>query len=66
MAMHCIHGGECSGCMACQCEVVKYCPECGAEDPEYFYTSHGETIGCDECISRVDWNDWEEDKIEVI
>ena len=65
MALPCIHGGgECSGCMACQVDEVKYCPECGAEDPEWFYIGSSGTIGCEKCISQVDWQDWEENGYE--
>lgn len=52
--------------MRCQKEEVKYCPECGAEDPEWFYTGSSGTIGCEKCISQVDWQDWEEKAGETI
>ena len=37
-----------------------YCPVCGAEDPEEFYTdSFGiEVIGCECCMKRVNAYDW--------
>lgn len=61
MAMQCKHGGECAGCMACQAEEEKYCPICGAKDPEWFYEDKsGEPVGCEMCVSRTDWAEWSE------
>ena len=31
-----------------------YCPCCGEENPEYFYTDCGDVVGCSECIN---WED---------
>lgn len=31
-----------------------YCPLCNAENPEYFFVSGGEVIGCTECVDKVD------------
>lgn len=51
MAMICIHGGECTGCMECQEEKEYYCPVCGEEVTERIYTStDGEIVGCENCI----------------
>lgn len=30
-----------------------YCPECDAEDPEYFYRADGDIIGCSECVKMA-------------
>ncbi len=37
-----------------------YCPVCGAEDPEEFYTDETKTdvIGCECCMRRVNAYDW--------
>lgn len=41
-----------------QDEEVKYCPICGAEDPDCFYREKGgELAGCCECLQKVDWDD---------
>lgn len=52
MAMICIRGGECTGCMACQEDEEYYCPVCGEEVSETVYVSNdGEIVGCENCIS---------------
>lgn len=37
-----------------------YCPICGAENPDRFYTQGGDVIGCDECVNAEDPCDWVE------
>lgn len=37
-----------------------YCPVCGEENPEYFYTADGEVIGCSECVRLEDPWEWTE------
>ncbi len=33
---------------------IKYCPVCGACEPDYFYMNDdGECVGCDECVHIV-------------
>ncbi len=55
MAMICIHGGECTGCMSCQEEEKHYCPICGEEVCESVYVSNdNEIVGCENCISERD------------
>lgn len=41
-----------------------YCPVCGEENPEYFYTEKGgiDVLGCSCCIVRWDPWDWMEDE----
>ena len=36
------------------------CPVCGSVKCDYFYKKHGEIIGCDDCISRVEVYETEE------
>ena len=55
MALHCIHGGECDGCMQCQSEPMLYtCPICGAEldggDEVYISPEDKTVFGCWQCI----------------
>ena len=55
MAMHCIHGGECDGCMACQPDPEPiYCDICGKEVETLYKDKDGEIVGCDNCIKQVD------------
>lgn len=53
MAMICIHGGECTGCMACQEEEKEYyCPICGEKVFETVYVSNdGDVVGCENCVT---------------
>lgn len=41
-----------------------YCPVCGAEDPDEFFTDETKTdvIGCDCCMKRVDAHEWYYDR----
>ena len=41
-----------------------YCPVCGAEDPEDFYTdvTGVDVIGCDCCMKRHDAHEWYYDR----
>ena len=53
MALHCISGGECTGCMACRDEtkVMYRCDLCGEEIYEgYMYYEAGEEIYCEDCV----------------
>ena len=51
MAMTCIHGGECDGCMACQEPQEYFCPICGEEVTETIYVStEGDILGCENCV----------------
>lgn len=59
MAMHCIHGGECNGCMSCEPkpQIVGYCAYCkeavyGWED---HYEMEGDVLLHDDCL--VSWAD---------
>jgi predicted amidophosphoribosyltransferase len=56
MAMICIHGGECDGCMACQDDQEEYyCPVCGEKTTEDVYVSiDGDILGCENCVTRKD------------
>ena len=57
MAMTCVHGGECTGCMSCQVsEEIGYCAECGEpiEYGEDHYDIEGEKIH-EDCLR--DWAD---------
>ncbi len=52
MAMICIHGGECTGCMGCQEEKEYYCPICGEQVFETLYVSNdGDIVGCENCVT---------------
>ena len=42
----------------CQGDERKICPHCGYRNPEKFYTTDGECIGCSGCISQVEWEDY--------
>lgn len=55
VAMICVYGGECNGCMRCQQDPEPiYCEICG-EEVEYLYkNADGEVVGCDNCIKQVD------------
>ena len=35
-----------------------YCPVCNEENPEYFFVSDGDVIGCSQCVERIDPWDW--------
>lgn len=38
--------------------MVRYCPVCGAKNPEKIYVAPGEgPVGCDECLCA--WDAWE-------
>ena len=56
MAMICIHGGECTGCMSCQKEPepIGRCVQCGADiyPSDDHYNIEGELV-CDDCLT--DW-----------
>lgn len=48
----CIHGGPCTGCMACQGaeEEIFVCADCGDEiDPDEVYEVDGEYL-CETCV----------------
>lgn len=34
------------------------CPECGAECEDIFYSKHGDIIGCECCVKKVDAWEW--------
>lgn len=57
MAMHCIHGGECTGCNRCEPkpQIVGYCAHC--KEAIYAWEDHynieGDTLLHDDCL--VDW-----------
>lgn len=38
----------------------KYCPVCGSENPEEFYSSlqSDECIGCSECVDVLEWEEY--------
>ena len=58
MAMICIHGGECTGCMECQKEDEYYCPVCGEQVYETLYISNdGDIVGCENCITTKEPNE---------
>ncbi|MDL2220055.1 hypothetical protein LJC55_00075 [Eubacteriales bacterium OttesenSCG-928-N14] len=53
MALLCMYGGECLGCMRCQGEIHYICPVCNAMLGAYatVYTAvNGDVLGCDECV----------------
>ena len=35
-----------------------YCPVCGEENPEKFFTVNGEVLGCDCCVQTEDAFSW--------
>lgn len=60
MAMVCVRGAECSGCMDCQEEAAYYCPECGEPlewNDQVFRTATGDVLGCCHCILTADAED---------
>ena len=38
----------------------KYCPICGSENPEAFYTSleTEECMGCSDCVNVLEWGEY--------
>jgi hypothetical protein len=52
MAMICIRGGECTGCMDCREPEEYYCPICGERVFEIVYVStDGDVVGCENCVN---------------
>ena len=47
----CIHGGACTGCMACQGDADEYiCADCGDEiDSDELYEDNGDWL-CEHCL----------------
>lgn len=66
MAMTCVNGGECDGCMQCQeyGEKKMYCPVCNKqldyESHVYVDKESDEIIGCERCI-RIEYAEDYED-----
>lgn len=55
MAMICIRGGECTGCMACHSDPEPvHCEICGKEVEYLYKDKDGDVVGCDNCISKID------------
>ena len=54
MAMHCIHGGECTGCMSCEPKpkIVGYCTHCreAVYGWEEHYDMDGEVLLHSDCL----------------
>lgn len=59
MAMICIHGGECDGCMNClrEPDPIGKCTQCGTDifPGDDYYNIEGDTLLHDDCL--VDWAD---------
>lgn len=34
------------------------CPVCGSECEDIYYSTDGDIVGCDDCIKKVDANEW--------
>lgn len=51
MAMVCIKGGECTGCMNCQEEEIIYCEKCeeDIQEGDIYYVLRGDTY-CKYCV----------------
>lgn len=42
-----------------KCDETKICPQCGHENPEYFYCdSADDCIGCSECVTVFEWSEF--------
>ena len=60
MAVICVRGTECTGCMDCQEEAAYRCPVCGEElayDDKVFSTCGGDVVGCCHCIETEEAED---------
>lgn len=60
MAVICIRGTECSGCMECQEESEFCCPVCGEDlesDEKIYLSNVGDVVGCAHCIETRDAED---------
>lgn len=40
------------------------CPVCGSETDTIFIDKYGDVVGCEECITRRDAFDWQEENNE--